>query len=109
MNVFTLRPCASARKYVVLGVVRSTGVGTVISRRGAEARSFLQCRLLVRDRLLNRVRPKSDDCSVSSLVGYPSERLRRISFDDKRCECGVGAFTIKRPLRHVPGVEALLF
>ena len=32
MNVFTLRPCASARKYVVLGVVRLTGVGTVISR-----------------------------------------------------------------------------
>ena len=36
MNVFTLRPCASARTIVVLGVVRSTGVGTVISRRGAE-------------------------------------------------------------------------
>jgi hypothetical protein len=31
-----LRPCGSARKYVVLGVVRLTGVGTVISRRGAD-------------------------------------------------------------------------
>ena len=36
-------PLAPLREhYVVLGVVRLTGVGTVISRRGAEALSFLQ-------------------------------------------------------------------
>jgi len=39
-----IRLCAPAplRENTSLGVVRSTGVGTVISRRGAEARSFLQ-------------------------------------------------------------------
>jgi hypothetical protein len=42
MNVFTLRPAPLREQYVVLGVVRLTGVGTVISRRGAEALSFLQ-------------------------------------------------------------------
>jgi hypothetical protein len=36
MNVFTLR-----EQYVVLGVVRSTVVGTVISRGGAEAQSLM--------------------------------------------------------------------
>ena len=40
-----IRLCAPAplrEQYVMLEVVRSTGVGTVISRRGAEALSFLQ-------------------------------------------------------------------
>jgi hypothetical protein len=50
-----IRLCAPAPlrgKYVVLGVVRLTGVGTVISRRGAEARSFLQWKSIFRGRCL---------------------------------------------------------
>ena len=61
MNVFTLRPCASARKYVMLGVVRLTGVGTVISRSDCPKGTAAHLRTAVQRLLLGS---EADDTEV---------------------------------------------